>query len=356
MRAHSPRPRLLIALALTAGFVLVGVAALQGAAAAPRARAATLRQLAAPLHRWIGTAVDTSALAQNPTYAKAVAREFSSVTPENVMKWTNVEPARGVQTYAEADRLVAFARKQGEMVRGHALVWHNQLPSWLGSGHFTKAELAQLLEKHVKAEVSHFRGEVYAWDVVNEPLNDDGSLRVTIWEQALGPGYIAKVLEWAHEADPKAKLYLNDYGIEGLGAKSDAMLDLVKGLLAKHVPLDGVGFESHLDIQYPFPTAMAKNLQRFAALGLDVALTEADVRVTLPASKAALATQAAYYRQLMQACLAVKRCVSFTVWGFTDRYSWVPGWFSGEGAATLFDARFRPKPAYAALRKLLAGR
>jgi endo-1,4-beta-xylanase len=333
---------------------LLGLGAV-GAVAQPRAaEQQTLRQLAGRHRLWIGTAVNTEALAANGTYARLVAREFSSVTPENVMKWMDVEPARGVETYVQADRLVAFARAHGQTVRGHTLVWHSQLPGWLTQGRFSSAELRRILRKHVTDEVSHFRGEVYAWDVVNEPLADDGSLRATIWERALGPGYIARALEWAHAADPKAKLYLNDYGIEGAGRKPDAMYRLVKGLVARHVPLDGVGFESHLAVQYGFPARMAANMRRFAALGLDVAITEADVRMPLPATKASLATQAADYGKLMQACLAVERCVSFTVWGFSDRYSWIPGWFPGEGAADLLDARFRPKPAYDAIRKLLA--
>lgn len=313
-----------------------------------------LRKLASRVHRQIGTAVDTKALAHDREYTSVLARQFSSVTPENAMKWEVVEPRRGTADYSTADRLVAFARRNHQAVRGHNLVWHRQLPSWLTQGAFTKTELARILQRHIREEVSHFRGRVYAWDVVNEPLDDSGGLRDTIWRRALGPDYIAKALEWAHSADPKAKLYLNDYGIEGSGLKANAMLALVKRLLARYVPIDGVGFESHLDLQYGFPGDMAGNMRRFARLGLDVAVTEADVRMPLPTTRDELATQASYYRQLIGACLAVKRCVSFSVWGFTDRYSWIPKWFPGEGAADLYDRNLKPKPAYGAVHDALA--
>jgi endo-1,4-beta-xylanase len=129
---------------------------------------------------------------------------------------------------------------------------------------------------------------------------------------------------------------------------------MVTRLRQEGVPIDGVGVQTHLDIQYPFPDTMGQNVQRFAALGLDVAITEADVRVNLPATAAELATQASYYKQAMQACLAVRRCISYTVWGFTDAHSWVPSFFAGEGAACLYDENLQPKPAYFAVRQALA--
>jgi endo-1,4-beta-xylanase len=195
---------------------------------------------------------------------------------------------------------------------------------------------------------------VYAWDVVNEAFNEDGTLRPTIWLDQLGPGYIAKAFRWAHEADPRAKLYYNDYNLESIGPKSDAALALVQSLRRSGVPIDGVGFQGHLDIQYPFPDTFAANLKRFAAAGVDVAVTEADVRMFVPPDDGKLATQADYFTGMLDGCLAVRRCVSFTVWGFDDGHSWVPSVFAGEGAATPFDESYRPKPAYFALRDHLA--
>jgi endo-1,4-beta-xylanase len=305
----------------------------------------------------IGTAVADDPLQNDATYARVLAREFNIVTPENAMKWESVEAQRGVLDFSAGDRLVAFARAHRQLVRGHTLVWHNQLPAWLTQGTFTKAELEQILHKHITDEVSHYRGRIYAWDVVNEAFNEDGTLRDTIWLRALGPDYIAKAFRWAHRADPHARLYYNDYNLESIGPKSDAALGLVQDLRRRHVPIDGLGFQGHLDTQYPYPDTFGANLQRFAAAGVDVAVTEADVRFFLPVTADKLATQAGYFAGMMKSCVAVRRCVSFTEWGLDDGHSWVPGFFEGEGAATLFDESYAPKPAYFAVADAMrAGR
>jgi endo-1,4-beta-xylanase len=305
---------------------------------------------------FIGTAVDMAALADDAAYRNAIRREFNSVTAENVMKWETVEPQQGVADYTAADALVRFARRNGQVVRGHTLLWHNQLPTWLTQGTFTNEELEAILRRHIFEVAGHFRGRIQAWDVVNEAFNEDGTLRDTIWLRALGPDYIAKAFRWAHEADPHAKLYYNDYNLESIGPKSDAALALVRDLRAQGVPIHGVGFQGHLGIQYPYPDTFGENLERFAAAGFEVAVTEADVRMILPVTPEKLATQATYFGNMMRSCVAVRRCVSFTLWGFTDRYSWVPGFFDGEGAATPFDESLRPKPAYFALRDALLRR
>jgi endo-1,4-beta-xylanase len=282
-----------------------------------------------------------------------LAREFSSVTPENVMKWALVEPQRGVFDYTAAESLVAFARQHNQVVRGHTLVWHNQVPRWLTEASFTPGELADILRQHIAEEASHFRGAVDAWDVVNEPFNEDGTWRDTIWFRALGADYVGLAFQWAQAADPHARLYLNDYNVESVNPKSDAMYALVQDLLARGVPVHGVGLQAHLAMELEFPNTLRDNLERFAALGLDVAITEADVRMRLPPAPDKLAIQADYYARLMRACLDVPRCVSFTVWGFADGHSWVPRAFGGYGAATVFDDRLQPKPAYAAVSDVL---
>jgi endo-1,4-beta-xylanase len=270
------------------------------------------------------------------------------------MKWERVEPTWGAADYTAADQLVAFARANNQMVRGHTLVWHNQVPAWLTSGGFSDADLADVLQTHVADEASHFAGQIYAWDVVNEPFNDDGTWRSSIWHRAMGPDYVAMSLQWARAADPAAKLYVNDYNVEAINPKSDALYALAQDLLARGIPLDGIGVQAHQAAQTGAPSSLTANLQRFADLGLDVAITEADVRVPLPADVDKLSRQADVYRALMQSCLSVDRCVSYTVWGFTDAHSWVPRAFNGQGAATLFDAQLNPKPALFAVRDALA--
>jgi endo-1,4-beta-xylanase len=337
--------------------VLAGMTLVAGPATAkpvPDPATATLRQLAAHTGLRVGTAVDTSALAVDATYRAAVGEQFDTVTPENVMKWEVVEPQQGVYDFTQADGLVAFARAHGQKVRGHTLVWHNQLPTWLTSRQWTRAELRQVLRQHILTEAGHFRGKIWAWDVVNEAFNDDGTLRDTLWLQVLGPSYIADAFRWAHQADPKAILFYNDFNIEGTNAKSDAVLALLTRLRREGVPVQAVGLQGHLDTQFPIPDGILANLRRFAAAGLDSAFTEADVRSVLPVDATETAAQSAGYSAMLQSCLLVRRCISFTVWGFTDKYQWVPGTFPGEGSAALYDENFVPKPAYDQVRLDLA--
>lgn len=314
----------------------------------------SLRALASRVGLRIGTAVNTDVLATNATYRQITADQFSSVTPENVMKWQVVEPTQGTYDWSAADKLVKFAEAHGQLVRGHTLVWHSQLPTWLTAGTYTSTELRDLLRKHITDEVTHFKGNIWQWDVVNEAFNDDGTMRKTIWLDAMGPSYIADAFRWAHQADPKALLFYNDYNIEGLGPKSDAVYALAKQLRAQGVPIDGIGAQGHLDTKYGFPDRMQQNLQRFADLGLKVALTEVDVRTTVPdTTTPEKLAQNADYSQMLEACLLVRACISYTVWGFGDAFSWVPGVFAGEGAADIYDENLQPKASYFALQQTL---
>jgi endo-1,4-beta-xylanase len=306
---------------------------------------------------FIGSAVDMSALANEPQYRSVLDREFRSVTAENVMKWETVEPQQGVDDFSQGDALVAHARAHHQSVYGHNLVWHNQLPAWLttgvADGTISNAQLKDILRRHILAVAGHFRGKVRAWDVLNEVIDDNAQFRDTIFYRAFGKDYIEWALRWARQADPRAELVINDYNIEGLNAKSDAYYALARDLRARGVPLDGIGIQGHLSLDFPFPTGMPENVRRFARLGLQVGITEADVRMTLPVTDELLARQADYYRQMLEACLSVRSCHTFTVWGFTDAHSWVPGFFTGQGAATPFTETYDPKPAYFALRRAL---
>ncbi|PRY00898.1 endo-1,4-beta-xylanase [Allonocardiopsis opalescens] len=309
---------------------------------------------AAPRGLFVGTAVDMAALANDPVYRERVGAEFSSVTAENVMKWETLQPERGRYDFAAADELVEFARANGQRVRGHTLVWHNQNPAWLAEGDFSRQELRAILREHIHTVVGRYRGQIWQWDVANEIFDDEGNLRQNIWLETIGPDYIADAFRWAHQADPRAQLFLNDYNIEGVNAKSDAYYELARQLRREGVPVHGVGVQGHLGVQYGFAPDTTANLQRFAALGLRTAVTEADVRIPMPADTVELQAQAQGYSSLLTACLRTPRCDSFTVWGFTDRYSWVPDWFEGEGAANLLDEDYNPKPAYREVLETLA--
>jgi endo-1,4-beta-xylanase len=319
-----------------------------------------LRDLAKRADLLVGTAVNFDAFTADTAYRNRIGTEFSSITAENVMKWQLIEPTRGVLDFSAADQLVAAAQRDHQGVRGHTLLWHNQLPTWLtdgvSSGTITPAQLRDILRQHVIDEVSHFRGKVYQWDVANEVIDDNANLRDTIWLRNLGPGYLADVFRWAHQADPHVKLFLNDYNVEAGNAKSDAYFRLIQDLLKQHVPIDGFGVQGHFSVQDGFPSAsaIAANLKRFSDLGLQTSVTEADVRMIMPPDGVKLQAQAQGYSALMQGCLLAPSCGSFTVWGYTDKYSWVPGFFTGQGAANLLDENFTSKPGYQELQAVLA--
>lgn len=344
---------------LLGGMGAVGLAAAvvrsQLAAASPQSKGTgvpthSLRALAEPTGLRIGTAVNADALGDNATYRGIVSDQFSVVTAENAMKWGPLEPQRGQYAWGQADQLVAFAADHDQRVRGHTLVWHNQLPDWLAGGDFSAAELHDLMIKHIDDVVGRYRGRIWQWDVVNEAFDDDGGLRQSIWSTALGEDFIADAFIRAHRADPHALLFYNDYNIEGIGAKSDAVYELVGRLLDRGVPIHGVGLQTHLGTQYPFPDRMRDNLERFADLGLALALTEVDIRNELPMDATKELAQVADYSQTLQLALAVGACISYTVWGFSDAYSWVPGTFEGQGSACLYDEDLQPKPVVDVLR------
>ena len=331
-----------------------------GSSAKPVTVDQPLRVLGAKADLLVGTAVDMNALNTDTPYRERVRTEFSAVTAENVMKWSELEPTRGQYNWGPADQLVAEARRNGQQIHGHTLLWHNQLPAWLtdgvASGDIDSAELRDIVRNHIRTVVGHFKGKVRAWDVVNEAFTDGANpvLRDTIFRQHLGENYIADALRWAHDADPRAKLFLNDYAIDNVNAKSTAYFEYAKTLRAQRVPLHGMGFQGHLDLQYPIPIDANENLARFDRLGMETAFTEVDVRYFLPGDTYKTAGQVGSFTVLLQACLLTPRCVMFTLWGFTDRYSWVPGFFDGQGEATPLDVNFQPKPAYTGLQLTLA--
>ncbi|MGC4879294.1 endo-1,4-beta-xylanase [Micromonospora sp. DT43] len=370
---------------ISAGVVAVATAAALNAmpATASRPYDPTAQTLAALGQRHglkIGTAVNATALNDtgDPQYRRLAASEFSSVTAENAMKWESLEPTRGTYDWTAADQLVEFAKRNRQAVRGHVLVWHSQLPAWLtngvADGSISKQELRELLRKHITTVVKRYQGRIWQWDVVNEAVSDPWDTPSTLhykgfWAQNLGPDYIADAFRWARAADPRALLFYNDYNIEAFGSgnpaddKTQFVYDMAKRLRAQGVPIDGVGSQGHLGTQYGnFDTLQVTDaLKRFAGLGLATAFTEVDVRSEMTEAVRAgnsaeinprLQASAANFSVLMKACLAVRTCLSYTVWGFSDKYSWVPEWFNDppEGLATIYDENYQPKRAYQELK------
>lgn len=316
----------------------------------------TLRRLATENGIHIGAAVDVDVLQKDTLYARLLARQFNLVTPENAMKFEVIHPERDHYDFTEADALVDFAEQHGMQVNGHVLVWDQQLPDWLTKGHFSRDQLKEILHDHIRTVVTHYRGKVVSWDVAAEAVGEDGKPRETFWSRGIGPDYLELAFRWAREADPDVQLRYNDYGGEGMGVKSQGIYDLVAKLVREGAPINGVGLQMHVEPgDAPSTKQVRENMQRLAALGLDSYITEMDVSLTMPSDDKAFKAQAKLYRNMLQACLLVPQCRSFSTWGVTDRYSWIPEFFPGHGDALLFNKDYRPKPAYYSIRSLLRG-
>jgi endo-1,4-beta-xylanase len=229
-------------------------------------------------------------------------------------------------------------------------------------GHYTESQLATILENHIDRVVMHYASKVYAWDVVNEAFKDDGTMRDTLWynQPGIGAGkgtqYIEQALRWAHAADPKAKLFYNDYDAELVNQKSDAIYAMAKNFKQRGVPLDGIGFQTHISLQFDSPTTLASyaaNLERFAKLGLELHITELDIRLA-DSSAASLAAEAKLYGEITTLCVQQPACKLIQTWGFTDKHSWIPQFYKEMGWALLWDEKYQKKPAYEAIREALA--
>ncbi|MFE4993838.1 non-reducing end alpha-L-arabinofuranosidase family hydrolase [Streptomyces mirabilis] len=341
-RSHRRRPAtrrvLAAAVVLAAAGAAVPLVAL--AARTPEARTSTLAAAAVGSGRYFGTAVSSGRLGDS-TYSTILDREFNMITPENEMKWDAVEPSRGSFNFGPADQIVGHATGHGQRMRGHTLVWHSQLPGWVKS--ITDANtLRSVMDNHITTEMTHYKGKIYAWDVVNEAFADGGSgqHRSSVFQDVLGNGFIEEAFRTARNADPSAKLCYNDYNIENwTDAKTQGVYAMVKDFKSRGVPIDCVGFQSHFGAGGP-PASFQTTLSKFAALGVDVQITELDIAQA----------SATAYANTVQDCLNVARCTGITVWGVRDSDSWR----TGENTL-LFDNSGNKKPAYGAVLTALGG-
>jgi len=318
----------------------------------------TLRAAASSHQLTIGTAVAAGHLS-DPQYAQILGSEFNQLEPENEMKFASIHPRADGDpqpyNFAPADALVVFAQSHNMIVRGHTLVWHRQVPDWIAKGNLTPDQQADTLHHHISTMLQHYGAQVYAWDVVNEAFNDDGSMRSTVWYDQPGIGfagkgtaYIEQAFRWARAANPQAKLFYNDYDTEEINNKSDAIYAMAADFKQRGVPLDGIGFQMHVTLAFDDPSklaALAQNMERFAALGLEIHITELDIRLS-DNSEASFKKQAKLYGEIAAICRTQPACKVIQTWGFTDKYSWIPSAFKGAGWALLWDADFQKKPAY----------
>ncbi|MER6700271.1 endo-1,4-beta-xylanase [Streptomyces griseus] len=329
----------------TRSLLLALVISALGASAAlvapPEAHAAesTLGAAAAQSGRYFGTAIASGRLGDS-TYASIANREFSMVTAENEMKIDATEPQRGQFNFSSADRVYNWAVQNGKEVRGHTLAWHSQQPGWMQS--LSGNDLRQAMIGHINGVMAHYKGKIVQWDVVNEAFADGSSgARRDSNLQRSGNDWIEVAFRTARAADPSAKLCYNDYNVENwTWAKTQAMYSMVRDFKQRGVPIDCVGFQAHFNSGSPYNSNFRTTLQNFAALGVDVAVTELDIQGASPTT----------YADVTHDCLAVERCLGITVWGVRDSDSWRP-----EHTPLLFNNDGSKKAAYSAVLNALNG-
>ena len=302
----------------------------------------------------IGTCVEPEQL--RGVEGKLLLKHFSSITAENIMKPRYLSPSEDKFTFKKADNLVNYALKNNKKVRGHTLLWHQENAEWMfydnNGNKVTKDVLLKRLGKYIKTVVSRYKGKIYAWDVVNEVIDGPG-LRKSDWFDIIGEEYIEKAFIYAHEADPKAKLFINEYDITDK-VKSETLYNLVKKLIDKKVPIHGIGMQFHITLEYPSLQAIIKSLQKFSDLGLEIHITELDMSLNTDpnlkkgnAPEDLLIRQAHRYKELFDVFKKYKNITNVTFWGFHDGHTWLTyipvkkiDW------PLLFDKNFKTKYAY----------
>ncbi len=326
----------------------------------------------------IGTALNTRQIfGEDIMGVELTETHFNAITPENITKWSLIHPEPGEYNFEPADRFVEFGEKNGMHMVGHTLVWHSQVPDWVfkdKEGSFLDREaLLERMRDHIHTVVGRYKGRIHAWDVVNEALNDDGTMRETHWYNIIGKDYLIKAFEFAHEADPDAELLYNDYSLEN-PAKRKGAVRLIKYLQENGAPVTGIGTQGHWHIPHPSLEEIDKTIAEFAALGIDVMVTELDIDV-LPAawnySGADISMVAGMedgldpytdglpddvqqelterYREIFELFLKHRDVITrVSFWGVTDGDNWKNN-FPVRGRTNhplLFDRDWQPKPAF----------
>ena len=331
----------------------------------------TLSELAAARGRFVGSILNSewfnNSLGSDATiYESTHKANFNIVVAENEMKFDATEPSRGSFSFTKGDKLMAYAAANGMQVRGHALAWHSQVPSWVSTlaqqvesaGGSARDTLLSVLKTHIDSVVGHYKGKIREWDVVNEAINDNGThgwrSEGSVWYQYIGRDFIDSAFVWAHKADPDAKLYYNDYALEwgmGTGTKAQFAYDSIAVRLKNAgIYITGIGTQTHIQNTH---TSTPSNLRTLASklksIGMTMQITELDIGFALGTaiSDADYAAQGHLYRQFMDLFLEAENMEAFVIWGFSDKYSWLKDQSKYNGL--IFDSSFAKKPAYDSL-------
>lgn len=326
----------------------------------------------------IGAALNPSVFEEtNARDAAIVTSQFNTISPENVLKWEAIHPRPDTYNFDPADHYVAFGQKYKMFIVGHNLVWHSQVPAWVfrddKGAPLTRDALLERMHDHIRTVVGRYKGRIGGWDVVNEALNEDGTLRKSQWLNIIGEDYIAKAFQFAHEADPAAELYYNDYSIEN-EAKRKGAVELIKKLQAQHIPVTAMGLQGHDKLDWPTVQQQADTIEAFAELGIKVNISEFDIDVlprNAPGNSADVSATsrggaglnpytaglpdtvqqalASRYAELFAVFVKHRASMSrITFWGVTDGGSWLNN-FPMRGRTNyplLFDREGKPKPAF----------
>jgi endo-1,4-beta-xylanase len=326
----------------------------------------------------IGAAVNQSQFeGDSPVEAEIIKTQFNTISPENVLKWEAVHPESGTFNFSDADQYVAFGEKNHMFIIGHNLIWHNQTPRWVfqddQGNPISRDALISRMREHIFTVVGRYKGRIGGWDVVNEALNEDGSLRNSPWRKIIGDDYLVLAYQFAHEADPKAQLYYNDYSLENL-PKREGAIALIKNLQAHGVNVYAIGLQEHDKMDWPTTNQVDETISAFSKLGIKVMATELDVDL-LPAATRSMGAEvsmraaanpklnpypnslpdslqeklAQRYADLFSVFVAHRGDVTrVTFWGVTDSDSWLNNWpIPGRTSyPMLFDRDGKPKPAF----------
>jgi len=304
-------------------------------------------------------------------YRQILAQQFSLVVPDYGMYMSDLQPRRGVWDFQCADRIVEFARTHQLRIRGHVLVYDfptsrraekwTPTPRWVYDGNYSRDEMIKIMTDHIETVMRHYRDRISQWIVVNEAVGNylPGQMEDNIWLKTVGKDYVDLAFQKARQVDPNAELIINDYGAEYVGQwscgpfKANSFYEFVRQLRQRGVPVDAVGLQFHLVVGLDNPNAerIEKNFARFHALGVKVYVTELDVRIPAPVTEQKLAEQARLYSLVMNTALRSPSCAGLTLWGYTDKYSWIDtlNAFPGYVNACLFDADLRPKSFFLSL-------
>jgi len=308
----------------------------------------------------LGASVNPRMLNENEAYRNIAKTEWTSLTAENHMKMMLIHPAADQFDFTKGDEIVAFAAANGKRMHGHTLVWHNQVPQWMKDFQGDQKAWEELLKNHIQTVASHYKGKVSGWDVVNESFLDDGSLRPSLWADHI-PDYIAKSFQWAHEADPSAILFYNDYGQDGKPKKMQAILNLVADLKRRGIAIHGIGLQMHISVNSK-RNELQEVLDKSVETGLKIHLSELDIAVNpknnpdFVYEEKVASAQAELFNYIFKsyAEIPTNQQYGITFWNISDKDSWLRGYFKRpKEYPLLFDENYSKKPAYSELIKSL---